>query len=550
MLSLLAALALTASANSPRDSFEPLLNVTSLQDRLTQPKLIAELGSGIDGIRLLLTRASSLGPGLENWRQAPANLSTAPGLQFLASAVQAYIAFFPAVGLVTPGYFYFWPADTNTWWHQASSFKPGSTFSSFNGGTFYSSLWYSTAEGPVAITTPAFTAQNFWTINFYDIYTNAFRTVGSPYGNNAASTYWIVPPGWNDTAPEGTHVVYSPTVEGYLLGRTFAFPNTTAAAEFNVGWGAQAPFTLPRAIKFAYPEAAAAASDVDTADPLQFWRIAGEVYRRNGAPYVSDPLERLLPSLGLWQEYGFVQASVSPLALDALKAAAYYAHRILVAKWTEVGGADKNYWNAPWNWGHYGSDIVTAATVHKFFPIVNRAVDSLYYFIFVDSDGEVLDGAAEYDISFPAAPPIAANSFWSLTTGAVGVTAGPLAGTPPPGVVNPGVGALPVWSNIAADAYAIANGSWPFRVRGSVPAANSTASGRGWNAVVSPPSGAYYITLRLYVPLAEASSDAYVPPAVVRRRAAVAPAVTPSPSPSPSSPSLAAGGPARHRRQL
>jgi hypothetical protein len=46
-----------------------------------------------------------------------------------------------------------------------------------------------------------------------------------------------------------------------------------------------------------------------------------------------------------------------------------------------VGGADKNYWNAPWNWGYYGNDIVTAATVHKFFPIVNRAVDALYYFI-------------------------------------------------------------------------------------------------------------------------------------------------------------------------
>eukprot|EP00198_Chlamydomonas_reinhardtii_P011749 XP_001701086.1 predicted protein [Chlamydomonas reinhardtii] len=498
-LALLAAVVFTAHANSPIDSFEPLLNVTSLQDRLTQPKLIAELGAGIDGIRLLLTRANSLGPGLENWRQPAANLSTAPGLQYLASAVQAYIAFFPAVGL-------------------ASSFKPGSTFSSFNGGTFYSSLWYSLAEGPVAITTPDFTAENFWTINFYDIYTNAYHTAGSPYGNNDASTFWIVPPGWDDTAPEGTLVVRSPTVEGYLLGRTFAFPDTAAAAEFNVGWGAEAPFSLPRAIKFAYPEASGAASDVDAADPLQFWRIAGEVFRRNGAPYVSDPLKRLLPSLGLWEEYGFVQASLSPLARDALKAAAYYAHRILVAKWTEVGGADKNYWNAPWNWGHYGSDIVTAGSVHKFFPIVNRAVDALYYFIFVDSDGEVLDGAAEYDISFPAAPPIAANSFWSLTTGAVGATTGTLAGLPPPGVVNPSAGALPVWADNAPDAYSLPNGSWPFRVRGSVPPANTTASSRGWNAVVSPPSGAYYITLRLYVPLPEAASDAYVPPPVLNAK--------------------------------
>lgn len=48
-------------------------------------------------------------------------------------------------------------------------------------------------------------------------------------------------------------------------------------------------------------------------------QIAGEVFRRNGAPYVSDPLKRLLPSLGLWEEYGFVQASLSPLARDALK---------------------------------------------------------------------------------------------------------------------------------------------------------------------------------------------------------------------------------------
>jgi hypothetical protein len=63
---------------------------------------------------------------------------------------------------------------------------------------------------------------------------------------------------------------------------------------------------------------------------------------------------------------------------------------------------------------------------------------------FVDSDGELLDGTAEYDINFPIAPPIANNSFWSLTTGAVGGTAGPLAGTPPPGVVGTAISIIPV----------------------------------------------------------------------------------------------------------
>lgn len=50
-----------------------------------------------------------------------------------------------------------------------------------------------------------------------------------------------------------------------------------------------------------------------------FTQVVGEVYRRNGAPHIVDPLLRLLPSLGLWREYGWVQASVEPLALQALK---------------------------------------------------------------------------------------------------------------------------------------------------------------------------------------------------------------------------------------
>ncbi len=173
-------------------------------------------------------------------------------------------------------------------------------------------------------------------------------------------------------------------------------------------------------------------------------QVVGEVYRRNGAPHIVDPLLRLLPSLGLWREYGWVQASVEPLALQALEvgvghsrrkeweyygslkaarwcacrgvgrrrharsvgnrpcamccaapnhspsprlpacprqAAPYYASRIITAKWLNVGPPSHNYWNAPWNLGAYGADHVTNAAIQKFFIIVNKAQDALYYYL-------------------------------------------------------------------------------------------------------------------------------------------------------------------------
>ncbi len=38
----------------------------------------------------------------------------------------------------------------------------------------------------------------------------------------------------------------SPTVEAYLLGRSFVVGNATAIAQFNLGWTLQAPRTIPQ----------------------------------------------------------------------------------------------------------------------------------------------------------------------------------------------------------------------------------------------------------------------------------------------------------------
>lgn len=69
------------------------------------------------------------------------------------------------------------------------------------------------------------------------------------------------------------------------------------------------------------------------------------------------------------------------------QAAPYYASRIITAKWLNVGSPSHNYWNAPWNLGAYGSDYVTNAAIQKFFIIVNKAQDALYYYLVRTSAG-------------------------------------------------------------------------------------------------------------------------------------------------------------------
>ncbi|KAG2430513.1 hypothetical protein HXX76_010036 [Chlamydomonas incerta] len=528
------------------DAFDTIYLPATPEDKVTQTWTLSEAGSSIDGIKNLLVNKNHLGNGIATLTNPPANLTSGPGLQYLATAVQAYLALYGGVSLVVPGIFYFWPSNTNSFYHGATTYVPGGAVD-FNGGAVYSKAFTTLKYGPLLLTTPPFEYDNIWTINFYDVYGQVYHTVGKQHGSNGGAKVYIVPPGWEGELPnEEFELVRSPTIEGILLGRTLVGGNNSAVRPFDLAWTLEVydnpdAESLPEAIRFAYPEASISAGDWQTPqDPLSFWKLVGEVYRRNGAWHIQDPLKRLLPTLGLWEEYGFVQASVSPLALDALKIAPYYANRILTAKWINLGPKERGYWQNPWNLGSYGVDYVNLAAQQKFWNIPNKQVDAVYYWGFVDSDAVPYTGAngTEYDIEFPFAPPVNNYSFWSIVANR---HPNVLLGAPPPPGSPPGQAA---WSSIYKDAYSN-NGTWRFRLSATPPPANSTAASRGWNWVSTPPD-TFYLTLRLYSPGAAPLADTYIPPPVVRvKRGGASPTPTPTPTPTPApSPSGTSPAPA------
>lgn len=75
--------------------------------------------------RNLLAHNNILGNGIATLTDPPANLTSGPGLQYLATAVQAYLALYGGVSLVVPGIFYFWPSNTNSFYHGATTYVPG-----------------------------------------------------------------------------------------------------------------------------------------------------------------------------------------------------------------------------------------------------------------------------------------------------------------------------------------------------------------------------------------------------------------------------------------
>ncbi|KXZ50467.1 hypothetical protein GPECTOR_16g641 [Gonium pectorale] len=382
-----------------------------------------------------------------------------------------------------------------------------------NGVSLYSYSAYSLANGPLLLDLDPYDG-GYWLISFYDIYGLTHYSFGSAHGNNAGGKWLLVPHGWEGQLPEdwnGT-LIYSPTVEGSILGRT-SF-NGTGAVAWRASWrlGPWAPAAKP-VIRlppvgsgFGYPDQdPGALNAVNAADPLAFWRLAGDIYRRNGNPALPTPLADQLEKLGIFRDYGFLPSGLNQNVTDALAYAPVLANRILVAKYIFLGSPAQNYWHLPIYNGAWGNDYVLGAAIMKGFWVSNFLVDAAYYYNYLDSEGVPYNGSYVYHIEFPAPPPARNRAFWSIQALNLDEWT-PIFG---PNLVNQAL------SSATPGLYIAKDGSVPVRIQPNDPPANTTAASRGWNWVKGY-SGRFHLILRIYSGAPEVLTNTYVPPPVVK----------------------------------
>lgn len=427
-------------------------------------------------------------------------------------------------------------APLNTFNHAARNLVLVNGVPLGNGASLYSYAPYTLVNGPLLLTLPPYDG-GYWLTPFYDAYGQTYYVTGSRQGDNGGGKWLLVPHDWSGEVPEDVRIVRSPTLEGIILGRT-SF-NGTGAANWTLTWqlerwtapGPNDVALPPFGLGFGYPSTdRGALRAVNPNDPLAFWRVAGELFKRNGGPYIPQPLLSQLSKLGLWRDYGFIAYGLDPDVTDALALAPLLATRILVAKYTFLGSPETNYWNLPVYNGGWGNDYVLGAAIMKGFWVSNLLEDAAYYYLYVDSDGQPLNGNNTYDLVFPAAPPATSGAFWSLQ--ALGQDTWTLIFGPNP--INTALSS-------ATNLYVREDGTIPVRVQAERPPVNTTAEQRGWNWVWSYP-GHFHLILRIYAGDASVLSNTYVPPAVLRRTAegggahsgaAPSPSSLPSPLASP-----------------
>ena len=273
---------------------------------------------------------------------------------------------------------------------------------------------------PVVIQVPDF-GDRFWVYQVVDLRTDSFVQIGKMYGTTPGF-YLLVGPDWKGEIPKGiTKVFRSPTNTGIVAPRVAQ--NDTPEDKRAI----QA--VLPGIMM--YP-----LSEYDGAMKTKDW---GDLPRAPAPPASEEETQWVIPEKFVaelpavladapplpgeearYEQVRAVLAAVkdSPTLMQAMIEGAKEADEKLVKPLFQF----RNYGQQlPFNWSTisnesaFGTDYFTRTAVAKSNILVNSPNETKYFYQDVDENGDRLNSAGRYTVTFPKdqTPPV--NGFWSLS---------------------------------------------------------------------------------------------------------------------------------------
>jgi hypothetical protein len=273
---------------------------------------------------------------------------------------------------------------------------------------------------PVVVQVPDF-GRRFWVYQIVDVRTDSFADLGAMYGTKPGF-YLLVGPTWNGKVPAGiTKVFRSGTSTGFFAPRVFqddtredkraiqdvinlidAYP----LAEFDGTMKTRDWSKLP-----IFPQPDAGGSETRWVFPETFF---------DQLPLLLDDA---MPLPGEEPRYAALRELVSAAQKDPeLKAAiadeAKRADDDLVAplfEFRNYGVPLPHHWTTIDNGAAFGTDYFTRTAVAKSNILVNKPLETKYFYQDLDDAGQRLHGANRYIVTFAngQVPPV--KGFWSLT---------------------------------------------------------------------------------------------------------------------------------------
>ncbi|MFE1593750.1 DUF1254 domain-containing protein [Nocardia sp. NPDC058705] len=350
--------------------------------------------------------------------------------ELVDQTARAYLYGFPLVAdldqvhrYVTAGVGSTPAAPFNTLAHTRTLAGPAETFVSINNDTVYTQAQLDLSVGPVTLHVPD-TAGRYYVMQFVDAWTDNFAYVGKRATGTDAGDFLLVPPGWTGSAPDGVTVIEFPTRIASIVGR----------------WACSGVDDLPAvhalqdATTLTPQDPAAKPAGLPTPDPktdpdllfLEKLRIWSQAF---------PPAPRDHALQDSYKGLGIDQPGPSPYTQPdaALSAGIEAGKKKLEYLLTHTAGAPVNGWQVNLHIFDYNLDYFQVGTIDSpQYKITdpeqriadraiaaraglwgNNAYEAAYFPVYVDDQGQRLDGANTYTLRLDPTPPVGA--FWSLT---------------------------------------------------------------------------------------------------------------------------------------
>ena len=309
-------------------------------------------------------------------------------------------------------------APLNKWSHFKEFVSPqfSKTVVRPNLDTLYSTAWIDLRHGPVVIHKPRI--ERYHVIQFLDMWTETFATLGSRTTGNQEEDFLLVGPSYDASYDDvdGLRVVLASTEMCWVIARIEAKDDPSDRELVNLlqdelkilPFGDNELFskTCHRAIdeeplKF-----------INSLSGLEFFEYGLELMKKH-SPHVSDQ-----PMLFRAERHGFFPGLRDRIdhslveALDAVKAEGIMK---LVAALRNAPTDEHGWVMFTTSIGSFGTDYTQRAMIALAGVGANKPEDAVYPILTRDEDGEVPNGEHVYELTFAPGETPPAGAFWSVT---------------------------------------------------------------------------------------------------------------------------------------
>jgi hypothetical protein len=275
---------------------------------------------------------------------------------------------------------------------------------------------------PAVVQVPDF-GDRFWVYQLCDQRTDSFAHLGAMYDTKPGN-YLVVRADWNGKVPDGiTEVLRCPTAVGTCIPRCFMddtdddhaaiLPLVNQIAVYPLSEYTGTPRTVDWQQAPVYEGGGPAGGDAE----------ARWVFPDRLAEVLSTVLDEVPPLPGEEALYAQFRAVLAAIDADedlraAFTAAAIEAETELVQplfQFRNYGVTLPHHWTTIINNAEWGTDYLTRTAAAKSNIFVNAPMETRYFYADLDADGQRLNGANNYTVTFSpgALPPV--HGFWSLT---------------------------------------------------------------------------------------------------------------------------------------